>query len=86
MKVQRPERRITTAGRQLLAHIRRMKMSIPTWCEDRDLCRITVQKVINGEQWSRISVNTALAIIKAVEADGGALNVSAFSSETAKAS
>jgi hypothetical protein len=74
------ERRITLGARDLRTWLTKQKKSIPTFCEEHHLDRIRVQRVINGEQWQRISVDFARAIETAT---GGAVRWSRWLSMTA---
>lgn len=76
------ERRITQGAKDLRTWLTKNRKSIPTFCEEHDLDRITVQRVINGERWQHITVNFA----KAIEvATGGAVRWSRWLSENARA-
>ncbi len=75
------ERRITQGAKDLRAWLTKNGMSIPTFCELHRLDRITVQRVINGERWQRISVDFAKAIEVATK---GGVRWSRWLSENAR--
>ena len=78
------ERKITEGARRLLTHIQKLGLNINSWCEKNDLNRIQIQRVINGERWKRASVDFAVAICRAVRAEGGTIHVEQFASATAR--
>jgi hypothetical protein len=63
------ERRVTDGGRDLRVWLDRKGISVPRFCEENDLERIQVQRVLNGERWQRITVDFAHSIETATDGD-----------------
>lgn len=76
------ERKVTEGGRELLLFIQKRKLTIGAWCELHSLDRITVQRLINGDRFRQIPVDTAYAIQRATK---GAVRTDMFRSATAVA-
>jgi hypothetical protein len=84
------ERRVTDGGRALRAYLDKIGRNIPDWCDEwnaaqpegtRRLDRQAVARLVNGERWAQIPVDTALLIQRATH---GKVRVEMFRSETAQ--
>lgn len=82
---------MTDAGRALRAYLDKIGKNIPDWCDEwneklppgaRRLDRQVVARIINGERWAQIPVDTALLIERATF---GWVRVEMFRSDTAQA-
>lgn len=69
---------VTRGARLLREFLAESKQSIPKFAEANGLCRIRVQRALNGER-HRIAVDFALAVERAT---GGAVPIGAWASET----
>lgn len=74
--------RITAGGLALRAHVSKLGVSVPDFCETHGLDRIQVQRVMNGDRWRRITVDFAWSIHRATK---GAVPWTTFLSRTARA-
>lgn len=68
------ERRILAAGRKLRRFLDAIGVSVPVFCERHRLDRITVQRILNGERWRFLPVDTALDLMRAIEAEARAIH------------
>ena len=84
------ERRVTDGGRALRAYLNEVGKSIPTWCDAwnatlprgaKKLDRQVIARLINGERWAQVPVDTAVLIERATH---GRVRVEMFRSETAQ--
>jgi hypothetical protein len=78
--VSRQVRRVTDGGRELRAWLDEKAISVPRFCDQHELERVTVQRALNGEL-KRVSVDLAFAIKQATR---GAVAIEAWLSATAR--
>lgn len=62
------ERFVTEGAKDLRAWLTKRNISVPTFCEEHDLDRIEVQRIMNGER-QRVTCDMAVDICDAVAGD-----------------